>query len=135
MPNEIKLFQPLTNGTKQVGEQMTTTLKTGLDAVAQTASSLLSGVARLPGFPMPGAAAAPRNSRKALPTIEQFVSSPAAAFSQLEDVALPAGAPRVSQLLPGARRRAVPTEEAPTTEETPTPVPTVRGGIPSRRGY
>lgn len=107
---------PLLSTVRQVTEQLNTTNKQLSDTLTRTGGQLLGGLA-FPGIPGLGAGnpgGSTHNTHNSnpngilggnggLPNIAAlFPAGVAQAFRQLEEVAIPAGVPRISALIPGA---------------------------------
>ncbi|KKM02826.1 hypothetical protein LCGC14_1780590 [marine sediment metagenome] len=129
MPNGFNpLTAPLTM-LKQIGEQASVTIQglgTGMaTATSQGLDALISGVPPLPG--VPGVAARP-----GIPTPAQLMpANLQQALGQVENLLIPPGLPRPSQVL-----RTVPTTPTPPTPPTPATPPAVaqRRRVAERRG-
>ncbi len=137
LPNPVA---GIANAAKTLNEQANITVKSLSDGFTQATSQLLTQAAQgLPGLPVVPGQAAARGNQAPLAGLQQIV----APFTQLEDVVLPAGLPRPSQLLLGAaaparpRAPAAPTQPAaPAAERQPTPpaAPVRPRGVSERRG-
>ena len=127
---------PILSTVRQVTEQLNVTNKQVSDTLTRTGGQLLGGLA-FP--PLPGLAGNPGGSTHntghngnpnggalGLPNINAlFPAGVAQAFRQLEEVAIPAGVPRLSALIPGAGGRQTAEIMA---EEMPPPAPRTQNG-------
>lgn len=135
-----QLPNPLTaiaNTARTFNEQANVTLKSLSDTVTQASNNLLTGLAQgLPGLPALGGGnpgrGNPNGGAAAVPSIQTLL----APFSQLEDVLLPPGLPRPSQVLLGTAPRPRPAAATPPANERvdmPAPPP-ARLRVTERRG-
>ena len=143
MPNGqiVNPLAALATTARQVGEQANATLKGLGDSLTQTTSQLLATAAQAPGLPglpglpagIPGLTAARGSSHRGNPNGNQLFPTPQQlvpagllqAFSGIEDVVIPRGLPRPSQVLLGvtpARRPGAPVAEVPVTPMVPVAV-------------
>lgn len=147
MANQFNPLAPLAGvatAARQGLEQVNVTNKALSDGFTSTLTNLLANVPIIgnggggnPGNPNGGQPAG-----LGLPGLQTlFPAGAVQAISSLEEVAIPQGLPRPTQLLglTRARRRAevaAPEVAAPTDERQPAPVPIVaRGGVRQRSGY
>lgn len=133
MPNQIaNPFAAPLGLLKQIGEQANVTIQSFGTSMSQAASSgldmLMGAAPPLPG--VPGNTAARLAGPPQLPSLQQLLpANLAQALTQIEQVAIPAGLPRLSQMM-GARP---PTPTPPAPTPTP-PAPTARRRVAERRG-
>ncbi len=130
---------PLLSTVRQVTEQLNVTNKQVSDTLTRTGGQLLGGLAfpPLPGLAGNNPGGSSHNTHNGnpngilggnggLPNIAAlFPAGVAQAFRQLEEVAIPAGVPRISALIPGAGGRQ--TAEIMAAEE-PAPTPVTQNG-------
>lgn len=149
MANQFNPLAPLSGvatAARQGIEQLNVTNKALSDGVATTVTSLLSSLPIIgngggnPNGNPNGGQAAGLPGLPGLATL--FPAGVTQAISSLEEVVIPAGAPRPTQLLGLTRTRrraetiAPEPAAAPTDERQPAPVPvTARGGVRQRSGY
>lgn len=127
MPNELP--DPF-SAVRQFGEQAAQGVKTMTDGASQAASQALTALStplrtmQLPGLP----GLTQGNTRPAAaPDFLAPLAAPLQVVSQLEEVALPNGAPRpAAQLLQTVRNGMAPTQRGRTEEQPPPPAPRVR---------
>ena len=125
------------NAAKTLTEQANITVKSLSDGLTQATSQILTQAAQgLPGLPMLGGQGNPGRGNPnggPLAGLAQIV----APFTQLEEVILPKGLPRPSQMILGTTA-ARPRAPAPAAPETPPPAPAAparaRTGVAERRG-
>jgi len=120
MPNgQFNPLATLATSARQLNEQANQVVKSLGDSFTQTTNQLLASAAQgLPPLPpLPGATqgnGSKNGNGGALPSLRQLVPAQALqAVSQVEDVVIPAGFPRPSQVLLGARPRRQAMEQPP----------------------
>lgn len=129
MPNPVALAA---NTVRQLGETANQTVQSLGNQLAQTSSTLLSGLANGAGpLPLPGISGA--NGGGPLPTPQQLVPTQALqAISQLENAVLPAGLPRPAAMLLQASAGVTAAMNGNGQAETRAPTPST-AGIPAER--
>lgn len=130
----------IANTARTFNEQANTTVKALSDSITQASNTVLTGLAQgLPGLPGLGGGNPGRGNTHngGAVNIAQQLLAP---FSQLEDVLLPPGLPRPSQVLLGTGRAPAPrVQEAAAASNAkdapPPPAAPARARVPERRGY
>lgn len=130
MPNQLNPFTAPLSAIKQMGEQANVAIQslgTGMTrATSQTLDALMGGLPGLPGLPgTPGAPAPAMNA--GLPTGALMPANLTQALGQVENLLIPPGLPRPSQVLAGV------TPPTPTPPPTPPPVERLDAGTVATR--